>query len=86
MKVKRNYSSAAPDEIYTFSVPSLGQNSTLGINKRGRLLLESRDVKEILEPVAAEVVKLVLEQIMATNTEVKYILLVGGFGGSKISA
>jgi tRNA A37 threonylcarbamoyltransferase TsaD len=82
-KVKRNYSSTAPGEVYTVSVPGLAQNPTLGINKRGKLLLKSGDVKEILEPVVAEVVRLVLEQIKATDREVKSILLVGGFGGNK---
>lgn len=40
-------------------------------------------MKEILEPVIAEVVKLVLGQIDATNTKVKSVLLVGGFSGSQ---
>jgi molecular chaperone DnaK (HSP70) len=65
------------------SVAGLGQNAALGINKRGKLLLKSEDVKEILEPVIAEVVKLVLGQINATGKEVKSVLLVGGFGGSQ---
>jgi molecular chaperone DnaK (HSP70) len=47
------------------------------------LLLKSGDVKEMLEPVVAEVVELVLAQIKATKTKVKSILLVGGFGGSQ---
>jgi len=47
------------------------------------LILKSEDVKEILEPIILEVVKLVLDQIKATNTEVKSVLLVGGFGSSQ---
>lgn len=81
--MKRNYSSTAADEVYTVSVPGLGQDSNLGINKRGKLLLKSGDVKEILEPVVAEVVKSVQDQIKATNKEVKSVLLVGGLGGSQ---
>lgn len=50
--------------------------------KRGKLVLKSEDVKQILEPVIGQVVKLVLEQIRTTSGEVKAVLLVGGFGTS----
>lgn len=40
-------------------------------------------MKELLDPVISEVVKLVLGQIDATKTTVKSVLLVGGFSGSK---
>lgn len=78
--MKRNYSPNAKDERYMVSVAGLGQNTALGINRRAKLLLKSEDVRETLEPVVAEVVKLVLEQINATGKEVKSVLLVGGFG------
>jgi hypothetical protein len=50
--------------------------------KRGKLVLKSEDVKQILEPVIGQVVKLVLEQIRTTSGEVTAVLLVGGFGTS----
>ena len=62
-------------------VNGLANNVALSIN-RGRLTLKSEDVKEILEPVIAQVVKLVVDQISSTKGEVKNVLLVGGFGKS----
>lgn len=70
-------------ETYSVSVRGLGQDAALGISKRGQLLLKSEDVKAIFEPVIAEVVKLVLRQIDATNTKVSSVLLVGGFSGNQ---
>lgn len=46
------------------------------------MFLKSEDIEGILEPVVSEVVNLVLSQIWSTKTEVKSILLVGGFGRS----
>jgi hypothetical protein len=62
-------------------VTGLANNESLSV-KRGKLVLKSEDVKQILEPVIGQVVKLVLEQIRTTSGEVKAVLLVGGFGTS----
>jgi molecular chaperone DnaK (HSP70) len=69
------------DQTWRVPVTGLATNEALSI-KKGKLILKSADVKEILEPVIAQVVKLVLEQIRTTSGEVKAVLLVGGFGMS----
>lgn len=48
--------------------------------RRGRLTLAGAEVKIIFEPVVGEILKLVKDQITATNTSVKAVLMVGGFG------
>jgi hypothetical protein len=75
------YTSTVKDQTWKVPVTGLATNETLSV-KKGKLILKSADVKEILEPVIAQVVKLVLGQIQTTNGEVKAILLVGGFGTS----
>ncbi|KAH8807944.1 hypothetical protein F5884DRAFT_857504 [Xylogone sp. PMI_703] len=79
--VKIQYTSTVKDQTWKVPVAGLATNETLSI-KKGKLTLKSSTVKEILEPVIIEVVKLVLEQIQTTNREVKAVLLVGGFGRS----
>ena len=69
------------DQTWKVPVTGLSTNEALSI-KKGKLILKSADVKEIIEPVIAQVVKLVLEQIRMTSGEVKAVLLVGGFGMS----
>jgi molecular chaperone DnaK (HSP70) len=69
------------DQAWRVPVTGLATNEALSI-KKGKLILKSADVKEILEPVVAQVVKLVLEQIRTTSGDVKAVLLVGGFGMS----
>ncbi|PMD42775.1 actin-like ATPase domain-containing protein [Hyaloscypha variabilis F] len=79
--VKVQYTSTVKDQTWRVPVTGLATNEALSI-KKGKLILKSADVKEILEPVIAQVVKLVLEQIRTTSGEVKAVLLVGGFGMS----
>jgi hypothetical protein len=81
-KVKRNYANDVKNAQYWVPVPGLANNPQLNI-RRNRLSLESDVIREILKPVIDEVVKLVLDQIRATNKDVKAVLLVGGFGGSQ---
>lgn len=50
--------------------------------RRGRWCLTSKQVENIFEPVVKEVIALVTSQIKATQTSVKAVLMVGGFGQS----
>ncbi|KAG8669583.1 hypothetical protein FPOAC2_08917 [Fusarium poae] len=81
-KVKRQFTlNTAPDETYNIPVAGLANNKTLGIS-RGRFALKASDLKTIFEPVVLEVIRLVKDQITASNVPVRAILLVGGFGAS----
>jgi molecular chaperone DnaK (HSP70) len=81
-KVKRQFTlNASPDETYTIPVGGLANNKALGIN-RGRFALKGSDLKTIFEPVVLEVIKLVKDQITASNVPIRAVLLVGGFGAS----
>ncbi|KAF4628841.1 hypothetical protein G7Y89_g9311 [Cudoniella acicularis] len=79
--VKLQYTSTNKDQSWKVPVTGLATDESLSV-KKGKLILKSSDVKEILEPVIAEVVKLVLDQIQTTSGGVKVVLLVGGFGTS----
>lgn len=59
----------------------LANNKTLGIS-RGRFALKASELQTIFEPVVLEVIRLVKEQITASNVPIRAILLVGGFGAS----
>lgn len=83
LQIKKNFSlSTKEDEPYNVPVPGLADNPGLGI-RRGRYSLKISDLKLIWEPVITQVIGLVENQIMSTApTEVKAVLLVGGFGSS----
>ncbi|OHF00673.1 hypothetical protein CORC01_03990 [Colletotrichum orchidophilum] len=81
-QVKRQFTlGAAPDDTYTIPVGGLANNKELGIN-RGRFSLKASDLQTIFEPVVLECIKLVKDQITASNVPIRAILLVGGFGAS----
>ncbi|KAH8591412.1 hypothetical protein B0O99DRAFT_690769 [Bisporella sp. PMI_857] len=80
-EIKREYSTGVKDADYWVPVPGLANNPRLCV-RINKLKLPSDDVREILKPVIDEVLKLVQDQMRSTNTEVKGVLLVGGFGGS----
>jgi molecular chaperone DnaK (HSP70) len=81
-KVKRQFAlNVAPDETYNIPVAGLANNKALGIS-RGRFSLKASDLQTIFEPVVLEVIRLVKDQITASNVPVRAILLVGGFGAS----
>ncbi|KAL5602974.1 hypothetical protein FOBRF1_010507 [Fusarium oxysporum] len=67
--------------LRTRSSARLANNKSLGIS-RGRFALKASDVNKIFEPVVLEVIRLVKDQITASNVPVQAILLVGGFGSS----
>ena len=69
------------EETYNIPVAGLANNRALGIS-RGRFALKASDLKTIFEPVVLEVIRLVKDQITASNVPVRAILLVGGFGAS----
>ncbi|KZL82583.1 hsp70-like protein, partial [Colletotrichum incanum] len=81
-KVKRQFTlGAAPDDTYTIPVGGLANNKELGIS-RGRFSLKASDLQTIFEPVVLECIKLVKDQITASNVPIRAVLLVGGFGAS----
>lgn len=42
--------------------------------------MKPSDLKAIFEPIVTQIIKLVKDQIKASNTKIKAVLLVGGFG------
>ncbi len=48
--------------------------------RRGKMRLTGAEVRTIFEPVVKDILGLVRGQIKATNTQVKAVLMVGGFG------
>ncbi|KAF4989743.1 hypothetical protein FGRMN_8930 [Fusarium graminum] len=81
-KIKRQFAlNVSPDETYNIPVAGLANNKALGIS-RGRFGLKASDLQTIFEPVVLEVIRLVKDQITASNVPVRAILLVGGFGAS----
>lgn len=48
--------------------------------RRGKMRLTGTEVRTIFEPVVKDILGLVKGQIEATNTQVKAVLMVGGFG------
>ncbi|TEA12275.1 Heat shock 70 kDa protein 12A [Colletotrichum sidae] len=81
-EVKRQFTiGAAPDDTFTIPVGGLNNNRELGIN-RGRFALKASEVQTIFEPVVLECIKLVKDQIRASNVPIRAVLLVGGFGAS----
>ena len=63
------------------TIPVAGVESGPGIN-RHRLALSNKEIKRIFDPVISEVLSLIRRQIERTTQQVKFILLVGGFGNS----
>ena len=78
--IKRSFRGTEGEE-FQIPVPGLPDNSLLGV-RRGRYCLKGDAVKKIFDPVVKEIIRLVQQQIQATGTDVKAILLVGGFGQS----
>ncbi|KAM7213914.1 chaperone protein DnaK [Rhypophila decipiens] len=83
--IKRQYTmSVSSDETYLIPVGGLENNKEKGIH-RGRYTMKASDVRNIFEPVVAEVIKLVEDQIKTSKLSkvpIKAVLLVGGFGSS----
>ena len=78
--VKRQFCGTAEEEYY-IPVPGFQNNPELGV-RRGRYCLTGKSIKKIFDPVVKEIINLVQAQINATPTNVKAVLLVGGFGQS----
>lgn len=68
-------------QTYNIPVPGLSDNPYLGV-KRAKFALQNRDLLAIFEPIVNEILQLVNDQIQSTNSDVKAVLLVGGFGSS----
>jgi len=62
-----------------FEVPGMKDNAKHGI-RRGKMRLTGAELRTIFEPVVKEILDLVKGQIKATNSVVKAVLMVGGFG------
>ena len=79
-QIKKQYSpSTYTESSYSIPVSGLSNNETLGI-KRGRFHMNPLDLEKIFEPIVQQVIKLVKDQIIATNRKIMAVLLVGGFG------
>ena len=79
-RIKRRFTGTFGEE-FIIPVAGLADNTALGI-KRGKMTIPGVEIRKIFEPVLKEVLKLVVDQIKATQQKTKAVLLVGGFGGS----
>lgn len=70
-----------PDQQYTFPVHGLEDNKDLRI-MRNNWTVTAPDVFRIFDGIILQVLKLVTDQRVATQVDIKAILLVGGFGQS----
>ncbi|KAG0646476.1 hypothetical protein D0Z07_7532 [Hyphodiscus hymeniophilus] len=78
--IKKQYLPSTFDQDgYKVPVPGLPNNVKLGI-RRAKLTVTPAEMQDIFEPIIGSVIKLVKNQISATKTTVKALLLVGGFG------
>lgn len=77
---KRHFRGEESDFI--IPVNGLPADPALGLFKRGKLRLTLDEMLKIFEPVVSVMATLVQGQIAATATDVKAVLLVGGFGQS----
>lgn len=59
----------------------MSDNPSLGV-RRGKFALQNKDLRAIFDPVIGQIVQLVKEQILTTKTDIKAVLLVGGFGAN----
>lgn len=57
-------------------------DKALGVRTPGKLTIGASDLHTIFEPIVLQVIKLIREQIIASNTTIHKIMLVGGFGQS----
>jgi hypothetical protein len=57
----------------------MDNNEQLGV-RRGRFNIKAAEVKGIFDPIVDKIIKLVDDQIQATNRTISAVLLVGGFG------
>lgn len=60
-------------------MPGLPNNADLGV-KRGKVTISSEEMHFIFEPLILKVIQYVQGQISACKTDVRAVLLVGGFG------
>lgn len=67
---------------FLLPVSGIPENTALGVNNRGKLRLTLDEMIKIFEPVVSTITTLILNQIKATNGNVRFVLLVGGFGQS----
>jgi hypothetical protein len=83
--VKRNYNEDEDDDTeVNIPFPGLADDEAAGVDS-GFMVLQQEQVKQIFEPVIAEVVKLLegqVEGIRGKGDTVSGIILVGGFGQS----
>src|SRR2546423_146570 len=79
VNIKKRFRGRA-NETFFVPVSPIAESRRLGINSRGEFRLSGDDLRNIFEPVINETVRLVMDQIRATEKEVKAVFLVGGFG------
>jgi hypothetical protein len=78
----KKYFTGDEERVYSIRVRGLSDNPLLGI-RGGVLAIPAKDIKGVFEPVVKEIVQLVKGQILATEKQVKAVLLAGGFGGNE---
>jgi molecular chaperone DnaK (HSP70) len=81
LQVKKQYSPTIDGTSgYVIPVPGLSNNSALNV-RRGKITISPEEMHFIFEPLILKVIKYVQDQISACgDTEVRAVLLVGGFG------
>jgi hypothetical protein len=63
-----------------YSIPCFGlADDPLSGVENNEFLLSGKEIKDIFEPVITEILKLVVDQILATKKSIKAVILVGGF-------
>ena len=83
LQTKRRFNTASiATGSYTLPVIGMPRNRELGVRTRGHFTLKGTDLHMIFEPVVLQVIRLVQEQIIASNVPIRTIMLVGGFGQS----
>lgn len=81
-KFQASYVPSFNPEAKGFTVPGFPESRALDVH-RARFLLKGLDLFDIFEPVIDSVLKLVMDQIAASeaaDAKVKAVLMVGGFG------
>lgn len=69
------------EDDYLVPVPGLFENAHMGV-KRGQVRIPCQDMKDIFEPVIAEIIDVLEDQMAEMDGVPRAVLLVGGFGQS----
>lgn len=81
-KTKRSFLGDKGFVLFELPVRGLPDNPETGV-KNGRLTVSKADIRNIFEPVVAEILSLAKDKIDTARERVKTIAVVGGFGRSQ---